>query len=209
MKLSSGNPPRAAERVLTALGTNSDFSDAVIGDLAEEFLLRARWDGAAAARRWYYRECVRVAPYLLRDWWRERRFRDVPHVVKAVVLSSLVVYAVEKVAARALAPAMVAWWRMVGQSPAYLGTMLCWTLLDGLLLGYLVARIGRRAPVVSALVATAWWLVFWIGMNLIGGWTFVGSMGEMWYRVLNPLMLDAGIVIGGLWRVAHRPRLSS
>jgi hypothetical protein len=54
-----------------------------------------------------------------------------------------------------LAPALVAWWRQVGQSPAYVGSMLSWTLLDGVLCGYLAARIGRRAPVVSTLaVAT-------------------------------------------------------
>lgn len=209
MNLSSGNPPRAAERVLTSLGAASEFADAIIGDLAEEFAVRARWDGAAAAQRWYYRECIRVAPYLLRDWWRERRFADAPHIVKAVVLSSLAVYGVEKIVARAAEPAVLAWWRVVGQSPAYLGSMLCWTMLDGLLLGYLVARIGRRAPIVSTLTAGAWWLAFWLGMILMGGWTFIGSMGAMWYRAINPLMFSVGIVIGGLWRSARRPVLSS
>jgi len=209
MTLSSGSPPRAVERVLTALGADSEFSDTIVGDLAEEFVLRARWDGVTAARRWYCRECVRVAPYLLRDWWRGRRLLDAPHVIKAVAVSSLLVYGLEKMVARALAPAVLAWWRVVGQSPAYLGSMLCWTMLDGLLLGYLVARIGRRAPVVGTLAATGWWLTFWVGMNLLGGWRFDGSMGQLWYRALNPLMLCSGIMLGGLWRVARRAPSSS
>ena len=209
MKRSPGNPPRAAERLLVSAGANSEFTSLVMGDLAEEFEQRERWDGAASARRWYYHECVRVAPYLLRDWWRERGLRDAPHIAKAVVSSSLAVYAVEKIVAHVAEPAVIAWWRVVGQSPAYLGSMLCWTMLDGLLLGYLVSRIGRRAPVMSTLAAAGCWLAFWIGMNLMGGWTFVGSMGAMWYRALNPLMLTMGIMIAGLWRVARRPELSS
>jgi hypothetical protein len=204
MTLSPANPPRTAERLLIAFGTDSEFSDAIVGDLTEEFLLRVRWDGAAAARRWYYRECIRVAPYLLGDWWRERRLRDAAHIAKAVVLSSLIVYAVEKIVAQALGPAVTAWWRMVGQSPAYLASMLCWTTLDGVVCGYLVARIGRRAAVVSTLAAAAVWMAFGVGIDLIGRWTFVGSMGTVWYRAVNSLMLVTGITIGGLSRVAWR-----
>lgn len=206
MKVSFANPPRAAERLLMSLGADSEFADEVIGDLAEEFALRVRWDGVPAARRWYYGEGFRVAPYLLRDWWRERVRADAVHVMTAVVVASLVTWVVEKVAARNLDPVVVAWWRVVGQSPVYFGSMLSWTLLDGLLCGYLAARIGRRAPVVSTLVAAAWWAAFGFGVSLVGGWMFAGSMGQMWYRAINPLVLGGGILIGGLWRAARSGR---
>jgi hypothetical protein len=48
----------------------------VLGHLAEEFDLRARYD-VRSARRWYPREALRVAPYLLRNWWRMRRREDI------------------------------------------------------------------------------------------------------------------------------------
>jgi hypothetical protein len=189
--------------LLIACGCKSEFSDAIVGDLAEEFALRAEWDGAPAARRWYYRECVRVAPYLVRDWWRERGLRDAPHIAKAFVLSSLIVCVVEKVVSRGAAPAVDAWWRVAGQSPAYLGSMLCWTMLDGVLCGYLVARLGRRAPMVSTLTTAAAWMVFIVGVNVVRGGSFIGPMGTGWYAAMNACMLLGGIMIGGLWRIAR------
>src|SRR5690349_20389975 len=131
MTIAPLHPPRIAERLLMASGAESELCTEIAGDLAEEFSLRAAWDGAAAARRWYYRECARVAPYLLRDWWRQRRLRDKAHVATAVALSSGIVFVTEKTVARMLEPVVVAWWRMVGQSPAYLASMLGWTILDG------------------------------------------------------------------------------
>jgi hypothetical protein len=81
--------PRKAELLLEALGARSDFRDALLGDLAEEHAVRAERDGAAAARRWYYREAIRAAPYLLRDWSRHLRARDVAHLA-GIALTSLV-----------------------------------------------------------------------------------------------------------------------
>lgn len=58
------------ERLLHAIGADPRFIDAVFGDLAEEFALRATWDGTASARWWYGCEVVRSAPHLLRSWIR-------------------------------------------------------------------------------------------------------------------------------------------
>jgi len=78
-------PPQRIEALLQSLGADPDFADDVLGDLAEEFSLRCRWDGAPAARRWYYREALRTAPHLLRDWRRRFRLADAIPLLWAVM----------------------------------------------------------------------------------------------------------------------------
>ena len=53
------------ERVLQGLGAHPDFTDSVLGDLAEEHARRTVEDGALTARRWYVREAARAVPHLL------------------------------------------------------------------------------------------------------------------------------------------------
>ena len=71
------SPPKAAtysqstaERVLHAIGADPRFTEAVFGDLAEEYALRATRDGIAAARWWYGCEVLRSVPHFLRSWIR-------------------------------------------------------------------------------------------------------------------------------------------
>jgi hypothetical protein len=64
-------PPRTpAERFCDLLGADPAFAEAVFGDLAEEFALRAAQDGVGAARRWYAREALRSAPHFVRSGLR-------------------------------------------------------------------------------------------------------------------------------------------
>jgi len=62
-------PPKAAERLLEkGLGTSS-ASRSIVGDLNEDFQEIVQRRGAAAARRWYWREalalCMRRGPRTL------------------------------------------------------------------------------------------------------------------------------------------------
>lgn len=59
--------PRAPdlERLTLALGAEPAFAEAVLGDLAEEYALRAARDGVGGARQWYAREALRSAPHLV------------------------------------------------------------------------------------------------------------------------------------------------
>jgi hypothetical protein len=61
------------ERALLQLGVDPNFVEAVLGDLAEEYALRALRDGGPAARWWYTREVFRSAPHFLRSWFRHAR----------------------------------------------------------------------------------------------------------------------------------------
>ena len=81
--------------MLEALGADLAFHEDIVGDLAEEYALRVEWDGRVAARRWYYRESVRVAPYLLRDWLRGLGWRDVASLITVILWSSLSVATLE------------------------------------------------------------------------------------------------------------------
>lgn len=60
-------PPSVASRLLSWI--RDAHSPQILGDLSEEYGERARSLGAAAARRWYWRETIRNAAVLL---WRKR-----------------------------------------------------------------------------------------------------------------------------------------
>ncbi len=68
--VTSTEPASLAERLLQSLGAEHEFAESVLGDLAEEYVIRAARDGAAAARRWYVREAIRSAPHLIWNWFR-------------------------------------------------------------------------------------------------------------------------------------------
>ncbi|MEO8622388.1 MAG: hypothetical protein ABI625_15055 [bacterium] len=60
-------PLSTAEWLLHAIGGETAFTDSVLGDLAEEYAMRAERDGARTARLWYAREALRSAPHLLQS----------------------------------------------------------------------------------------------------------------------------------------------
>lgn len=64
-------PPRLATRLLERVLPPTERAAAILGDLQEEFVARARVD-AGAARRWYVREAVGVG---VRYWREGRRYR--------------------------------------------------------------------------------------------------------------------------------------
>ena len=191
--------PRRMERLLESFGADTEFRDAVIGDLAEEFAIRAREDGVHAARRWYYRESLRVAPYLVRDWWRGLRPRDVGYHLRTVGLSAVALMVFERgmgFIAFALVPGMSSMWASLladreGRVFIFPLIMLLWTLIDGMFGGYVAARVGRRAPVTSALVLG----LLTVAVMIIDAW---GSGIVVVFRVLNATVFMTGIVAGGV-----------
>lgn len=194
--------PRRAELILEALGPASDVRDAVIGDLAEEFALRVRWDGPAAARRWYYRESMRVAPFLLGDWWRGLRQTGIGDLATAIVLASASMMALEwvlQLGVRGLEHALGAPDRvpvfMNSGSAGVAALMLVWTLVDGALAGYVAARIGRRAPLPSALALG----VMWTGLMILAQ----GGAVPPWFRAANVVTLMAAMVAGAAFRACR------
>ncbi|HEU4642898.1 MAG TPA: hypothetical protein VFS44_10635 [Gemmatimonadaceae bacterium] len=64
-RTAASRPASPAENLLRALGADPSFVEAVLGDLAEEYALRAARDGGAAARWWYACETLRSAPHFV------------------------------------------------------------------------------------------------------------------------------------------------
>lgn len=184
--------PRKTERLLEALGADTDFRDSVIGDLAEEFEIRLQWDGPRAARRWYYRESLRVAPYLLRDWWRTLRLRHIGHFAVVVLLSSLGAIVLDFLIRLGLIRLLATRGVPLDALPSLPGAvalLLLWTLVDAAFAGYVAARIGRRAPLPSALLVG----VVWVCVMILSGWQHV----PRWFLALNVTMMMTGSVAGG------------
>ena len=84
--------PPAVDRALQAIGADPSFAEAVLGDLSEEFAMRAERDGWGAARWWYVREAARSTPHLLRSALRSaspaRRARWAAYVAGSVALAA-------------------------------------------------------------------------------------------------------------------------
>ncbi|MEO8945228.1 MAG: permease prefix domain 2-containing transporter [Gemmatimonadaceae bacterium] len=82
-----------AERLLHAIGADPRFTEAVFGDLAEEYALRVARDGAASARWWYGCEVLRSAPNFVSSWLRYASRHErarLTAVLGGLVLTSLV-----------------------------------------------------------------------------------------------------------------------
>lgn len=193
-------PPRAAERLLAALGATPDLRDVFLGDLAEEHAIRALYDGDAAARRWYWREALRVAPYLLRDGVGGLRPRD------AARLAAVVLGAWACATAFALGVAYMGWdlarlLRVEPGGPGDLPVLLAQNALAQLLGGYVAASLDRRRPLVAALAFG----VAFAGVHLAS--LASGSHGAewpAWVRVAQVALVVAAASLGGVLRVHAR-----
>ena len=186
--------PRKAERLLEALGAETHFRDSVLGDLAEEFGIRQQWDGPRAARRWYFRESLRVAPYLLRNCVRNLTWRQAGYFAAVVLCASLSAIVLD-VGLRMGVNGLLVLTKGIslGALPVtavFLALMLVWTLLDGAFAGYVAARIGHRAPLPSVLLVA----LTWMGLMLRSGWEVVPP----WFLALNVAMMVTGTIAGGV-----------
>ena len=213
--------PRRAERLLESLGADTEFSDDVIGDLAEEFEIRAMADGVGAARRWYYRESLRVAPYLVRDWWRGLRANDIGRLAATICFSGAALMAFDvatRLAWFTVDPGLVSLWKALhargdGWVLVFPAIMLLWTVVDGMVGGYVAARVGRRAPLASALALAVVSAVIMVVEDVLSPSSWI----VLPFRVLNVMAIVGGVLAGGMLSASrgarradvHRPDASS
>jgi hypothetical protein len=194
-------PPRRAELLLEALGAPTPFREVLLGDLAEEFALRADRDGPAAARRWYYRESIRATPYLLRGWMRGVHARDLTHLA-GVILSSYVFLVMLGGFLAATVQSVVGAFGLALElrslrpgDPLLLAIGLPLGSVGTVMGGYIAAWLYDRAPLIGALaLSVVWACVDFAALAMV-------TSAPVWYGFAVAVVVLVGTTTGGVLRV--------
>lgn len=199
-------PPATIERILEALSAKTDFRDGILGDLAEEFELRADRDGDAAARRWYLAEALRTAPHLLGDWARGLRKPGFLHLANVVFASFVFAETLLFFFELSLASLL----NIIGVTPVLLTPATVGPLapalglsllaIGALMGGCIAAWLDDTAPLVSAIVLGAFWSCVIIIGALVGR-----SSVPAWYPLGASLVMLSGTAFGGVLYVRAAP----
>ena len=196
------NPPRTAEAVLRSLGARTSFSEPMIGDLEEGFVRRVERNGAAAARRWYYRETIRAVPHLLRDWRRSLRVRDIRRLAGIALTSYVFALCLSMLLIGLLQGAFDA----IGLSPhirfgrlprAEIGIL--WfpvQLMCTVLTGFFAAWLDNGSPLPTAIFTG----VALASPAIVLGLTHAGDAAG-WFVLLAAVVMIGGATLGGVLRV--------
>ena len=197
-------PPRFTETVLSTLGASPEYRDAVVGDMAEEFAWRVRWDGEAAALAWYHREALRSIPHLLANGLRDVRPSDISRTAGMVVTAWLLTGAsvgvgltILNAVLRLLLP-MPAW--LVPFGPVSMALILSVLALGGFSGGYIAAWLDRRTPLITATALGVTWGLTELALYTIG---LVGP-APLWFPVVAPLVIAGSAIAGGLRQLRSR-----
>ena len=194
-------PPRIATSLLEGLGLDQEFRDAVIGDLAEEFAIRLEYDGVATARRWYYREVIRTAPHLLRDWGRGLRPREVARIAGVVAASYVTVAMIGGVIGAIAVGVSTALGvpftlqRLPLTNPVVLPAAVALGLLPSTLGGYVAAWLDTKSPLISAIALGAVW------SSAVSIAAAIDTAFPIWYKLALLLVLPIGTTAGGILRL--------
>jgi hypothetical protein len=193
-------PPRTAELLLESLGASPRLREPLLGDLTEEFAVRAERDGVDAARRWYHREALRAAPHLLWDAIGSLRGREVWRIA-GIVFASYCFAAMLAFVASMMAGAVM---QTFGIAAGRFSNPSDWLFYLGFVLGAactttggaIAAWLDTRTPLVSALaLGVAWSIASFVSLTM-------GQSGAPgWFRFVAPLAIVAGTMVGGVLRV--------
>jgi hypothetical protein len=168
---------------------------AVLGDLAEAWADCANSNGVREANRWYWRQAIMTAPYLLLACWRDTRSGGALGMAKPVgagfvamaVLSSFgdgLFEAVFRSAPEKLSIAAIVTRFVIGAA-------------IGLGSGATSARVSRTIPLVSA-VALA---VAYLGLAALAAFT-VGATVSITYWASLSMIIPGAFIVGRMPRSA-------
>jgi len=211
------SPPRRIELLLESLGAAQGFRDEIVGDLAEEFSLRAERHGRAAARRWYYREALRVAPHLLADWRRGFGRSDLKRLGSVIALSYVCVMTLGMFSLLTVNSILLAlhvtpdypWSPGRGPISGSVAAMLLSVVAaQAGIAGYVASTLERRAPLTAAMLLGLLWSGVALATRPI---PLLFAPPEwhpfpLWYQLTGIVLLLAGASIGGVVRVATSAR---
>jgi hypothetical protein len=198
------NPPRTVEALLEALGADTQYRDAVLGDLAEEFASRAERDGEDNARGWYRHEAMRAVPHLLRSGWHRARRRGIGHLLGVMITAYTGVFIIGIVGLGIVGGTL----RVLGlvhvpehlpiANPLFQGSMIVLGTLSATTGGYLAAWLDEDAPLLTAFAFGIMWSALEaLGLMITGGLS-------LWCRMAVPVAILVGTSCGGALRVRRR-----
>lgn len=201
------HPSPRIEALLSSLGARPTYRDAVLGDLAEEFAMRATEQGTPAAKRWYRREALRTAPHLLLDWGRHLTPRDCGRVTLVAVAGGLTLRLLDLLIVTAIVMSLgvvpdsidiinVAWRDVVRDMPALAAFGVTLIQLAPVVVGFLAASLYPRGRVPAALVVAT--VVAGSGMFLL--LLVVPEPLPLRVTVVAPLWMAVRILLGGIVR---------
>lgn len=188
------SPPALAESVLRQLIADPNVEHAVLGDLAEAWVDFANSNGVREANRWYWRQAIMTAPYLLLAYWRDTRNGGARGMASAVG-AGFVAMAILSSSGDALLDAVF------GSAPekwsiAAIVTRLVVGAAIGLGSGATSARVSRTVPLVSG-VALA---VAYLGLAAVATWTVGATVSTPFWASLS-MIVPGALTVG---RMPHR-----
>ena len=211
--MTTTQPPRFAETVLESFGAAPEFSDALIGDLAQEYARRAERYGEKSARMWYAREALLAVPHLLRNWLSRARLADARRLLNVAGLAYVSTLMVAMLASFVvfgfldLFSLEPAWF--LDPSVQVLGLYVA-SLIAPAVGGFFAASFEASRPMAAAAVlATAWAFVILAGA--IVGALFMPELlshpvvPSTWARLLLMPFVMIACMAGGAVRVWRSP----
>ena len=199
-------PPRFVESMLSALGATPEYRDLLIGDLAEELEIRARYDGEPAARRWYVREAVRSMPHLLGNGLRDTGIRAIGHLL-GVVLTAWTFVAITFGTTLAIVfKTVLAFWPEYRQiaygGPGWGAFVIVAVSSSSFLGGLIAAALNRRAPLTGAVALGVTWAATELVLIAVG---LVGKP-PFWFPIVVPTLMLGSAIAGGLFHLRRQLR---
>jgi hypothetical protein len=199
--------PPLAERLLLGLLRDPALTDAVLGDLTEEWRMRVTRDGRISADWWYWGQAIRTMPHLLHDWRVNATGRDVQGRLAGILvvlgIAALPVAVAHVKANISIAVARLMLWSL----PAVDGGMpltINWLEIAGIPLAvsamcalagaYVLGSRTRIAPLVSVFWLGAAWMIVSAALSLALRW-------PSWYVVALPAVLAVATASGGILAV--------
>jgi hypothetical protein len=162
--------------------------EALLGDLAEEYALRAKAGSSSAAVKWYLQQLCASAPPLL---WARVSQAGWLATAGVALLAYIAVGVVELIVDRAIASSSAS------STAAYNPLFMVTTFPPVVLVGYFATRLRPKAAIVLA----AMMLLTVTAMTL---WTT--EIMPLWYRVAYFLVGPAAIFLGSALRSLRTPR---
>jgi hypothetical protein len=197
-------PPRFIESVLSALGATPEYRDLVIGDLAEEMVLRARYDGEPAARRWYWREALRSIPHLLGNGLREAGYRGIGHLLGLVLTAWTFVAVICGMTFVIVFRTVVTFWpdfrQIVHGGQGYATFVILGVSMTAFIGGLIAATLNKRAPLTGAVALGVTWAATELTLIAIGR----VAPAPFWFPIVVPTLMLSAAVAGGLFHLRRQ-----